>query len=258
MHIVQVIVLGIVEGISEFLPISSTGHLILTGKILGVTDSSYTKSFDIIIQSGAILAAVFYFRDRIFSGLNLWKYVLAAFFPTAIIGYILYSIIKHYFLSNSMLVVWMLFIGGVVLIFFEKWYEMQKHHEKVTTDHIGYKRSIMIGLAQSLAMIPGVSRSAATIVGGMLLGVKREVIVEFSFLLAIPTMLAATVLDLTKTGGDFSLDQVHFLIIGFLISFLVALASIHWLLSYIRKHTFIGFGIYRIFVAIAFWFLVVR
>jgi len=255
MTIVQAIILGIVEGVTEFLPVSSTGHLILASKLFGIAEDNFTKSFEIAIQFGAILSVVVLYFKKIFSDKNLWKRVLTAFLPTAVIGFLLYGVIKNFLLSNSLIVVWSLFLGGIALILFEIWYKKQA----VVVDHeISYKKSFAVGVVQALAVIPGVSRSGATIIGGLLMGISRKIIVEFSFLLAVPTMAMATFYDLYKSAGDFSLSQLHLLIIGFVVSFIVAGASIKWLLHFIKSHTFIAFGVYRIVVALLFWLLVIR
>ena len=258
MTIIQALILGIVEGITEFLPISSTGHLILTSKLLGVADSNFTKSFEIAIQFGAILSVVVFYWHKFYKNKENWKKVFTAFIPTAIIGFLLYKIIKGFLLSNATIVVWSLFLGGVVLILFEIWYKKNNLILADKTKEISYKKSFLIGLFQSLAIIPGVSRSGATIIGGMSVGISRQAIVEFSFLLAVPTMAAATGYDLLKSAGSFSFNQIHILAIGFIVSFFVAMASIKWLLYFIKNHTFIFFGYYRIIAALVFWFLVVR
>ncbi|OGZ66830.1 MAG: undecaprenyl-diphosphatase UppP [Candidatus Staskawiczbacteria bacterium RIFCSPHIGHO2_02_FULL_34_10] len=263
MTILQTIILGVVEGITEFLPISSTGHLILTSKLLGIADTNFTKSFEIAIQFGAILAVVVLYWKKIFSSGELWKKVFTAFLPTAIIGFLLYKILKNYLLSNVIIVVWALFLGGVALILFEIWYKKSLYYKTdgrqfCSIKEIDYKKSFWIGVWQSLAIIPGLSRSGATIVGGMLMGINREAIVEFSFLLAIPIMAVATGYDLLKNAGRFSFDQFYFLALGFVVSFIVAILSITWLLRFIKNHTFILFGVYRIIVALAFWILVIK
>ena len=253
MTIIQAIILGIVEGITEFLPISSTGHLILISRLFGISDSNFTKSFEIVIQFGAILAVVVLYWKRLFSSKTTWKKVLTAFLPTAIIGFLLYKILKQYLLSNVAIVLWALFLGGVLLIVFEIWYKKKTDNQ---TSEINYKKSFLTGLAQSLAIIPGVSRSGATIIGGLLMGISRQSIVEFSFLLAIPTMAAATGYDLLKSAGSFSFDQFYLLVLGFIISFIVAMLSIKWFIGYIKNHSFISFGIYRIIVALVFYILI--
>ncbi len=256
MDILQAIILGIVEGVTEFLPISSTGHLILVGDLLGISSSEFTKSFDIIIQLGAISAVIFLYWKTLWN-LETIKKLIIAFIPTGIIGLALYKTVKTYLLGNEAVVLWALFLGGICLIAFELWH---KESEDATADisTISYRQAATIGLFQSIAIIPGVSRSAATILGGLLLGLKRSVIVEFSFLLAVPTMLAASGLDLANHYSSFSADQFGVLAVGFAVAFLVAMGSIKFLLSYIRKHNFIPFGIYRIVIALVFWVALVR
>jgi len=175
-----------------------------------------------------------------------------AFFPTAVLGLIFYKIIKHYLMASNQVVLWSMFIGGICLIVFEI---LHKEKDSAVEDlgTISYRTSLLIGLFQSIAMIPGVSRSAATIVGGLVLGLKRKTIVEFSFLLAVPTMLAATGLDLMKNASQFSAAQLNFLSIGFIVSFFSALLGVKFLLSFIKHHSFISFGIYRIVLALLFW-----
>ena len=254
MNIFHAIILGVVEGVTEFLPISSTAHLILTADLLGLSKTEFLKSFEIMIQLGAILAVVLIYAKSLLRDWEVWKKILAAFVPTAILGKIFYKTVKEFFLGNEQVVLWSLFIGGLCLIVFDLIHKEQGE-DKQDCAAISYKTAILIGCFQSLALIPGVSRSAATIVGGMSLGVKRKTIVEFSFLLAIPTMLAATALDLVKNAGAFSLSQMHFLIIGFVTAFIVALFSIKFLLHYIQRHGFLAFGVYRVIVPLLFWFV---
>jgi undecaprenyl-diphosphatase len=198
MTILQTIILGIVEGITEFLPISSTGHLILTSKLLGIADSDFLKSFEIAIQFGAILAIVVLYWKKVWANKDNWKKIAVAFLPTAVIGFLLYKVLKQYLLSNDMLVIWVLGLGGVVLIAFELWHKKYGKVGVAEVSQISYKKSFLTGIWQSVAIIPGVSRSAATIVGGMAMGISREAIVEFSFFLAVPTMAAATGSVLSK------------------------------------------------------------
>jgi len=250
MTLLQSIILGIVEGATEFLPISSTGHLILASSVLGVLQSDFTKTFEVVIQLGAILAVVvLYWRS--FFDVELLKRLIVAFIPTGIIGLALYHILKTYLLGNMTVVIASLFIGGVIFILFERWYG--KREDTAALDApITYRQALAIGLFQSIAIIPGVSRSGATIVGGMALGVARPTIVEFSFLLAVPTMLAATGLDLLKTSAVFTPHEWLMLGTGLVVSFIVAMPSIRWLLSYVRNHSFTSFGIYRILLALVF------
>lgn len=265
MTIIQSIILGIVEGVTEFLPVSSTGHLILTGELLGVPDSNFLKSFEISIQLGAILAVLFLYWRKISLDKDLWKKVFVAFLPTAILGLLFYKILKDFLLSSTDVVLWALFLGGIFLIIFEIWYRAyrqagnkKENNLQNGVEQISYKKSFFIGIVQSLSIIPGVSRAGATIIGGLLAGLKRQTIVEFSFLLAVPTMAAATFYDLYRSAGEFSFQEFHLLAIGFITSFIVAIVAIKWLLNFIKNHTFIVFGVYRIIVAVLFWVLVVR
>ncbi len=248
-HIFSSLILGIVEGFTEFLPISSTAHLILASRIMGIAQSNFAKTFEIAIQSGAILAvAILYFKD--FLKWGILKKIIVAFIPTGIIGLILYKFIKTYLIGNTAVVLFSLAIGGAILILFEHLFKSKDAIDDVK--NISYPKALVIGFFQSIAIIPGVSRAAATIVGGMFLGIKRETIVQFSFLLAVPTMLAATGLDLMKNFHAFSGAEFSELSIGFVSSFVMAIVGIRFLLNYIRKHSFTNFGIYRIVLVILF------
>jgi len=255
MSIFHSIILGIIEGLTEFLPVSSTGHLILAGKFLGLPDANFEKSFEIIIQLGAILSVVVLYWRVFLKDFEALKKIAVAFLPTAIIGLVLYKFIKQ-MLGSEWVVVWALFVGGIILIVFERFYKKKPESGLIENiSQISYKNAFFIGLFQSIAVIPGVSRSGATIVGGLSLGIKRETIVEFSFLLAVPTMCAATGLDLLKNWQSFSVDQFGILSIGFITSFVVALVCIKLFLGFVRKYDFTAFGIYRIAVAVLVAFL---
>jgi undecaprenyl-diphosphatase len=251
-NLLYTVIMSIVEGITEFLPISSTGHLILTAKALGLTQTDFLKTFEISIQFGAILSVVMLYWRQLLVDRRVLARVIAAFIPTAVLGLVFYKIIKTYLLSSSTIVLWSLLVGGIALIVFEL---LHREEEDAIDDlaAIPFRTSILIGLFQAIAMVPGVSRSAATIVGGLILGLKRKTVVEFSFLLAVPTMLAATCLDLFKNAGGFSVSQLGLLSVGFVLSFFSALAAVKLLLQFIKSHTFISFGVYRIALAIAFW-----
>jgi undecaprenyl-diphosphatase len=254
MELLQSALLGVIEGITEFLPISSTGHLILASEALGIPHTEFQKSFEIIIQLGAILAVVaLYWRDLI--KVEVLKKLFVAFLPTAVIGFALYPFIKAYLLGNQVVVLWALFLGGAALVVFEIFHK-EKPHAAASLAEMSYQQSALVGLAQAVAIIPGVSRSAATIVGGLLLGLKRTTIVEFSFLLAVPTMVAATGLDLYQSASSFSMDQFWYLTVGFVVSFVVAMLAIKFLLAFVRTHTFIAFGFYRILLAIVFFLFI--
>ncbi len=257
MTIFQSIILGIIEGLTEFLPISSTAHLILAGKWLRIPSSEFLKTFEISIQLGAILAVVVLYWKRIWSGWNFVGKITTAFIPTAVIGLALYKIVKSYLMDNDYIIASALLLGGLILIFFERYYsrrltskELSSQVEKIETScPISYRQAAIIGVFQSLAIIPGVSRAAATIIGGLSLGIKRKDIVEFSFLLAIPTMAAATGLDLYKSretllglGGQ----DLTAWALGFTLSFITAIIGVRLFLRFIQKNDFIPFGWYRI------------
>ena len=253
MTLLQSIILGVVEGITEFLPISSTGHLILASRLLGLAQTDFQKSFEIAIQLGAIASVIVLYWRQFLVPAVLGR-VLAAFVPTGLIGFALYHVVKTYLFGSDTVVLWALGLGGVVLIVFEL---LHQEGEDAVGDvaSISYSKAVLIGLFQSLSIVPGVSRAGATIVGGLILGLSRSAIVEFSFLLAVPTMLAATFYDLLKNASSFMPQQFGVLAAGFISSFFVALLSIKFLLAFVRTRTFIPFGIYRIAIALAFAFL---
>lgn len=257
MDIFQAVILSIVEGISEFLPISSTGHLVLTSHLLNIEQTEFVKSFEIIIQLGAILAVVVLYWKTLITKRMLWPKLLIAFLPTAIVGLTLYKIIKGFLIGNPEVTLWALFLGGILLIVFEKLYEEKLHHtdslEKITS-----KNAFLIGVAQSFSIVPGVSRAAATIIGGLFVGLKRNVAVEFSFLLAIPTMFAATALDLKESALNFTTQEFMVLGVGFIGAFITAILAIKFFIKYVQNHTFIPFGIYRIILAGLYWFFLIR
>jgi undecaprenyl-diphosphatase len=248
------VVLGIVEGITEFLPISSTAHLILASKALGLKDTEFLKSFEIIIQLGAILSVVVLYWNR-FLNFEVLKKLVVAVIPTGVIGLTVYKAIKSYLLGNVTVVLWTLLIGGVALIIFERF--QQRDDRDVDFSEISYKKAFLIGLFQAIAVIPGVSRSAATIVGGSLLGVSKRTIVEFSFMLAVPTMLAASGLELVKNRSAIN-GNFEILAIGFIVSFLTAILAIKSFLGYIKKRDFSAFGWYRIVLAVVFYLVFIR
>jgi undecaprenyl-diphosphatase len=252
MNFLHAIILGIVEGVTEFLPISSTAHLILTSQVLRLEQTEFLKTFDVAIQLGAIAAVVVLYAKRVLQNTQIILRVLAAFVPTAIIGFILHDTVKKVFFESNALILWSLLLGGFVLIIFE-WWHKEPADAKSDLATIPYTHAILIGIFQSFALVPGVSRAAATIIGGLLLGLKRHTIVEFSFLLAIPTMAAATGLDMLKTAPSFTGTEMGLLGVGFVTAFLTALAAVKWLLRYIRTHSFTGFGIYRVVIAILAW-----
>lgn len=257
MTILQALILGIIEGITEYLPVSSTGHLILASKLLSVAQTDFTKSFEIIIQLGAMLALVVLFTKKIFESVKLWPKLAAAFLPTAVAGLLLYKLIKRVLLGNSLVVVIALFVGGLAFIVLE-WMLKNRKNRTESTAAITWTQAIGVGVSQCLSLIPGVSRSASSILGGEVAGLSRETAVEFSFLLAIPTMLAATGYDLLKNGFSFTVPEYQLLAVGFIAAFVTALFAVRFFLTFIRTHTFVPFGIYRMVAAAAFWFFVIR
>lgn len=248
------IILGVLEGVTEFLPISSTGHLILASELLGLPATEFLKSFQIAIQLGAIAAVVALYW-KMFLDVRFVSKLFVAFVPTGLVGFLVYPYVKAYFLGNSMIVVASLFIGGVALIIFELLHK-ERETAPESAKEITYRQAALVGVFQSIAIIPGVSRSAATIVGGLLVGMRRVAIVEFSFLLAVPTMVAATGYDLLKSADAFVADDLGLLALGFATSFIVALLSMRFLLKLVRRYTFMPFGIYRIVLAVAFFLIV--
>src|SRR3989344_3748474 len=242
--IIKAIILGIVEGVTEFLPISSTGHLILVNQFISF-DQSFTILFDIVIQFGAILAVLFYFRKRLwpFTGdvaknkdtLTIWCKTIVGILPAIILGFLLAGFIEEKLFTPWVVAV-ALIIGGLVILFIERRGEQATKIN--STNDLSFKMVFLIGLVQCLAMIPGVSRSAATILGGMVFGASRVVATEFFFYLAIPTMLAASTYSLIKHRELLTIDHTPVLLIGFLTSFLVALAVIKFLINFVQTNNF--------------------
>lgn len=251
MTFIHALILSFVEGLTEFLPISSTGHLILASELLHITQTEFTKTFEIVIQFGAILAVVAIYFQTLLSKRYLWKKLFISFLPAALLGFILYKLIKGFLLQNPLVTVISLILGGIILILFEKFFS-----KKVTTtiQEMTVPQLLLIGIGQSLAIIPGVSRSAASIVSAMIIGLSKEEAVEFSFLLAIPTIAAASLYDLLKTSISFQTNEIIMLLIGTVGSFIFAFIAIKFFLSYVRTHSFAPFGIYRIVIGVLFLF----
>ena len=254
MSFLHALIFGIVEGITEFLPVSSTAHLILASHVLRLGETEFVKSFQIIIQLGAILSVVVLYWKKFWDWDVLTK-LAVAFIPTGVIGLTVYKAVKGYLLGNMNVVLLSLLLGGVALIVFERFHN--RTDSEVDFSEITYGKALLIGLFQSIAIVPGVSRSAATIVGGSLIGISKRTIVEFSFMLAVPTMLAASALELFKNhsalAGNFGVLGV-----GFVVSFITAIAAIKSFLSYLKKRDFTAFGWYRIILAVVFYLVFVR
>jgi len=245
MNLIQTIILAVIEGLTEFLPVSSTGHMIIASSFMGIATDPFVKLFTIVIQLGAILSVVVLYFKRFFQTLDFYLKLFIAFIPAIIFGFLLSDKIDE--LMESPLTVGItLVVGGIILLFVDKWFNKPTIHEE---KEISYLTALKIGLFQCLAMIPGTSRSGASIVGGMSLKLSRKVAAEFSFFLAVPTMFAATakkLLDFYKEGHTISHDQVQLMIVGNVIAFIVALLAIKTFIGYLNKNGFKLFGWYRI------------
>jgi len=252
MNLIQTIILSIVEGVAEFLPISSTGHLILTSSLLKISQTEFVKSFEIIIQLGAILAVVVIYFKKLILNFNLYWNLFVAFLPSAVFGLFFYKYIRMYLIGNNTVVIWSLLIGGIVMLLFERFHKPV--HRSLSTVHY-----LLIGLFQVLSMIPGVSRAFTTIFGGMIVGLDRKKATEFSFLLAIPTMAAASGLDLIKTDlSVWTKNEFGLLAVGFVGSFLTAYVVIKWLIKFVQNNDFKIFGIYRIIIGLLGYWVLIR
>lgn len=252
MDIVHAIILGIVEGVTEFLPISSTFHLIFASKLLGIPQDEFAKLFEVFIQSGAIVAVLLLYFKELIKDQELIKKTIVGFIPTAIIGLGLYKVIKGIFFESELLMLSVFIIVGFVFILFEKWIKQGKIELVRSIKSLTYQEAIIIGLIQALAIVPGVSRAGAVILGMMFLKYKRDEAAKFSFILAIPTIFAASALDLWK-GKEYLISHASstiYLLIGFITAFISAYIVIKWLINYLKKNSFEGFGVYRIIVGI--------
>jgi len=244
MDILQAIIIGIIEGFTEFLPISSTGHMIVASEFLGIEQSAVVKAYEVIIQFAAILAVMLLYRDKInLKEITLWQKIIAAFFPLAIIGFLLKDWIKEIFVTQT--VAWMFIIGGVIFIVVE-YFHNDKAQPTQDIEEITWKQAMSIGFAQVLSLVPGTSRAGSTIIGGMLSGVSRKASTEFSFLLAIPVMMAVSGYDLLKHYQDFIGADLTAFVVGFVVAFVVAYITIKMFIVFLQRFTFVAFGIYRI------------
>lgn len=260
MTLLHALILGIIEGLTELLPVSSTAHLMLASAVMGIPETEFVKTFLIAVQLGAVVAVGLYYIRRVFRSRLLWKKVLAAFVPTALIGFALYDVVKNVLLENLLVAGIALVVGGIAMILIEVFVEKKEKNEQseiATTEtnrvsaidpaSISYSKAIAIGFVQALALVPGVSRSGATIIGGRLMRINRRALVEFSFLLAIPVIAGATGLDLVKSELVFtSYHTVLTLGVGMAAAGLTTWGVITWFIRYIERHTFVAFGWYRI------------
>ena len=249
MNILQTVIIAIVEGLTEFLPVSSTGHMIIAQKLLAVSSTEFVKAFTIMIQFGAILSVVVLYWKRFFQTWDFYLKLIIAFIPAAVIGFLLNDFIDG-LLENVLVVAVMLVLGGVLMLFVDNWFNKPAENQSM-----GWKRSLKIGFFQCIAMIPGVSRSMATIVGGMTTKLSRKNAAEFSFFLAVPTMAAASgykLLKLVTAPGGVALltDNLFTLMVGNVVAFLVAMAAIKFFIGFLTKYGFKAFGYYRIVVGL--------
>jgi len=245
MSIFDSIILGIIEGFTEFLPISSTGHLIVASHFLGIDQTSVTNAYQVIIQFAAILAVIFSYKDKFtLKKIDLWTKVFLAFIPIGAVGFLFSTQIKELF--NIQIVAIMFIIGGIVFLVVEKFFIKNEVDLIDDVEKVTLKQSMIIGFAQVFALIPGTSRAGSTIIGALLVGLSRKASAEFSFLLAFPVMSAVTAYDLLKHYHEFSNENLLALLIGFIVSFFVAYLTIKLFLVFLEKFTFISFGIYRI------------
>ncbi len=248
MSLLDAILLAIVEGLTEFLPISSTGHMIVVQHLLGMENTAFTKAFVVNIQFGAILSVVVLYYKRFFQSIDFYLRLLIGFIPAVVLGLLLKPVIDQ-LLESVLAVAISLLLGGILFLFIDKWLN-PKNDQPVT-----YKNAFIIGLFQCIAMIPGVSRSAATIIGGMTQGLTRKKAAEFSFFLAVPTMFGASALELYQAWEDvpelFSPDNLTTLLVGNAVAFVVAMLAIRFFITFLQKNGFKAFGYYRIAIGLA-------
>jgi len=249
------VILGIVEGLTEFLPISSTAHLIISSRLLNIPQTEFQKFFEVFIQAGAILSVVFLYFNYAFKNPLLIKKVAASFLPTALVGFLLHKIIKEVFFESFALIIGSLVVIGLLFIVVEYLIKNKKIELSKTIKNLSWTDALVIGLGQSLAVIPGISRAGIVILAMMVKGYRRDEAAVYSFLLAVPTIIAAAGYDLLKT--DFAVlseqDNILFLSAGFVVSFITAYISVKWLIGYLKKHSLIPFGVYRILLVILYY-----
>ncbi|MCJ8211916.1 undecaprenyl-diphosphate phosphatase [Mucilaginibacter sp. RS28] len=247
MNLIHVIILAIIEGLTEFLPVSSTGHMIIASSAMGIANDPFVKLFTIAIQLGAILSVIVLYYKRFFRSVNFYIKLIVAFIPAAIFGLLLAKRIDA-LLESALTVGITLFVGGIILLFVDKWFNNPRVEKE---EQISLPTALKIGFFQCIAMIPGVSRSAATIVGGMSQKLSRTAAAEFSFFLAVPTMFAATakkLYDFYKEGHKFTGEEIKLLAVGNVIAFIVAMLAIKTFITFLEKKGFRLFGFYRILV----------
>ena len=273
MTLFEAIIIAIVEGITEFLPISSTGHMIIASSLLGIHTDPFTKTFEVAVQLGAILAVVVLYWKKFFDVKRIGEFyvkLIVAVIPALALGFFLSDQINE-LMESSITVAVMLLVGGIFLLFIDKIFKVHslpRNQDVLFTEkgpkddlidqeeNISFKRALIIGFWQCLAMIPGVSRSAASIIGGMQQKLTRSLAAEFSFFLAVPTMVAATGYKLMEGYGDIKSEQIKLLVVGNIVAFIVAILAIRFFIGFLQKHGFRLFGIYRIVAGIVLLILI--
>jgi len=256
MNYIEAIILAIIEGITEYLPISSTGHMIIASSFMKIASDDFTKLFTIVIQLGAILSVVVLYWKRFFQSLDFYFKLLVAFIPAVVLGLLLNDVIDD-LLESPLVVAFNLIIGGFILLKVDDWFKANEVYDEANPDahtKISYATALKIGFFQCLAMLPGASRSGASIVGGMTQKLNRKTAAEFSFFLAVPTMFGATakkLYDYYKAGFELSSEQINYLIIGNVLAFIVALIAIKSFIDYLSKKGFKIFGYYRIILGVS-------
>lgn len=247
---VEVWILSLIEGLTEFIPVSSTGHLIIASAFMGIKEEGFVKAFNVIIQFGAILSVLVLYWKRFLPNLSFYKKLVIAFLPASIIGFLFKKKIDI-LLESVQIVGWALLIGGIILIITDKYFaKKEEEGARVALDNLSWIQCIKIGLFQCLAMIPGTSRSAASIIGGMVIGLSRKEAAEFSFFLAVPTMAGATCLQAFKMRHEIMAGNLGTLLLGCFLSFIFAMIAIQFLMKVISRYGYKHFGIYRIIVGI--------
>lgn len=260
MDLIKAAILGLVEGVTEFLPVSSTAHLILTSKLLGIQQTDFIKFFEVFIQTGAIIVVFFMYLKYILDHQEIQLKILTSFIPTALVAFGLFKIIKGVFFESNKLIISALFVVGVVFLILEYFIKKGKLKLEKEKEKITYKDAVLVGLVQAISILPGVSRAGIVMVGMMLMGYKRKDAAEYSFLLSIPTILAAAFYDVYKIGPLLFLysNKASFLVAGFIVSFISAYVVVKWFIEYLKKNTLTPFAIYRIILAIILFGILAR
>jgi len=246
MSYLDALILAVIEGITEFLPISSTGHMVIASTFMGISDNVFTRNFEIVIQLGAILSVVVLYWRKFLTSFRFYLKLACAFLPAAVVGFFLEDYIDR-LLANVWVVIASLFLGGIVLIFVDRWF---KHAEGTEEQEISWFQAFKIGCFQCIAMIPGVSRAAATIIGGMVVGLNRRTAAEFSFFLAVPTMLGASAKKMMDSYRTIQHHDIAILLLGSLVAFVVAMFAIKAFIGFLKQHGFKWFGYYRLIIGV--------